>query len=188
MRLVASEFVSLDGIMEDPGGAEGYEHAGWHFRSWAPEMGAIKKAELFASDGLLLGRVTYEGFAAAWPTVKDDEGFADRMNGLPKYVVSSTLDTLEWNNSHLLKGDLIEEVTKLKQQPGNDLLIGGSATLVQELARHNLIDLYRLAVHPVSLGTGKRLFGNVHVNLEFVEQRPTPNGVIFLSYRPAPDS
>jgi dihydrofolate reductase len=111
MRLVVSEFVSLDGIMEDPGGAEGYEHAGWHFRSWADEIGAIKKDELFASDALLLGRRTYEGFAAAWPTVKDEEGFADRMNSLPKYVVSSTLDTLEWNNSHLLEGEVIEEVT-----------------------------------------------------------------------------
>jgi dihydrofolate reductase len=185
MRLVVSEFVSLDGIMEDPGGAEGYEHAGWHFRSWADEIGAIKKDELFASDALLLGRRTYEGFAAAWPTVKDEEGFADRMNSLPKYVVSSTLDTLEWNNSHLLEGEVIEEVTKLKKQPGNDLLIGGSATLVQELARHNLVDLYRLAVHPVALGTGKRLFGDVHINLELVDQQPTPNGVIFLSYQPA---
>jgi dihydrofolate reductase len=187
MRIVVSEFVSLDGVMEDPGGAEGYEHAGWHFRSWVPEMGKIKLDELLASDALLLGRVTYQAFAAAWPTVEDEDGFADRMNSLPKYVVSSTLDTLDWNNSHILKGDVAEEVTALKQRPGNDLLIGGSAMLVQELARHNLIDLYRLAVHPVVLGTGKRLLGDTHVNLELVEQQSTPSGVIFLSYRPAAD-
>jgi dihydrofolate reductase len=188
MRIVVSEFVSLDGVMEDPGGAEGYLHGGWTFLYFVPEIDKIKKDELLAADALLLGRVTYEGFATAWPSMKDEGGFADRMNSLPKYVASSTLNSLEWNNSHLLKGDVVEEVKKLKQRPGNDLLIGGSAMLVQELARHNLVDLYRLAVYPIALGMGKRLFGDTVVKLNLVEYQPTPSGVLLLTFAPATDA
>ncbi len=186
MRLVVSEFVSLDMVMEDPGGAEDYEHGGWTFRYNAPELETVKKDELFASDALLLGRVTYEGFAAAWPTITDEAGFAERMNTLPKHVVSSTLTQLGWNNSQLVEGDIVDAVTKLKEQPGGDLLVGGSATLVQHLARHELVDLYRLAIFPLVLGTGKRLFGDLYVPLELVEQQPLSGGVNVASYRPAP--
>lgn len=186
MRLVVSEFVSLDMVMEDPGGAEGYEHGGWSFHYAVPEMETVKTDELFASDALLLGRVTYEGFAAAWPTMTDEEGFAERMNALPKYVVSSTLGQLDWNNSHLVTGDVFDTITKLKEQPGGDLLVGGSATLVQSLADHELVDLYRLAIFPLVLGTGKRLFGDHYIPLELVEHQALSAGVNIATYRPAP--
>jgi len=184
MRIVASEFVSLDNVMQDPGGAEGFEHGGWTMPYWSDEIGKLKGQELFDCDGLLLGRTTYEGFAGAWASMTADEGFA-QMNSLPKYVVSSTLDKAEWNNSHLVKGDLGEKVTKLKQQAGSMLLIAGSSLLVQELTRHNLIDEYRLVMYPVTLGAGKRLFDGCHTSLELVEQQPMSKGVILLTYRPA---
>jgi dihydrofolate reductase len=184
MRIVVSEFVSLDGVMEDPGGAEHFEHGGWTTPYWSDEIAKVKGDELVECDGLLLGRTTYEGFAAAWPSMTEDEGFA-RMNSLPKYVVSSTLDTVEWNNSQLLKGDVVDEVKQLKQQDGNALVIAGSAMLVQELARNDLIDEYRLTVYPVTLGTGKRLFEGCNVKLELASEQPTGNGVVFLTYRPA---
>ena len=183
MRLVASEFVSLDGVIEDPAGSEQSVHGGWTNPYWGDELLKFKGDEPLACDGLLIGRITYEGFAAAWPSATEDEGFA-RMNALPKYVVSSTLDTVDWNNSRLLKGSPADEAQALKQQPGNDLLMYGSAMLVQELARHNLIDEYRLAVYPVAIGTGKRLFEGCHVRLDQVAQQPTSNGVLFLTYRP----
>src|SRR5262249_28498363 len=121
-RLVVSEFVSLDGVMEDPGGAEGFEHGGWNLKFGSEEMYQYKLDELRASDALLLGRLTYEGFAKAWPSRTDEVGFADRMNSLPKYVVSTTLNDVEWNNSRLIKGNVAEEVARLKQQPGQDIL------------------------------------------------------------------
>jgi dihydrofolate reductase len=183
-RIVVSEFVSLDGVMEDPGGAEKFEHGGWTMAYWNDDIAAYKAGELFASDGLLLGRVTYEGFAAAWPKMKDD--FADHMNSVAKYVVSSTLETADWNNSTVIRGDLVEEMTKLKQQPGKDILVGGSATLVQALVRHNLVDELRLEVYPVVLGSGRRLFADSgRINLELVDTQPTSSGVILLTYRPA---
>lgn len=122
-RIVVSELVSLDGVMEDPGGAEKFEHGGWTRPYRSDESGKFKLEELFASDALLLGRVTYQGFAAAWPSATDEAGFAERMNGLPKYVVSTTLGAVEWNNSTLIKGDIAEEVARLKQQPGQDILV-----------------------------------------------------------------
>jgi dihydrofolate reductase len=186
MRLVVSEFVSLDMVMEDPGGAEDYEHGGWTFHYDVPELEMVKRDELFASDALLLGRVTYEGFAAAWPTITDEQGFAERMNNLPKYVVSSTLKQVDWNNSQLVEGDVVDAVTRLKDQPGADLLVSGSATLVQHLARHDLVDLYRLSIFPLVLGTGKRLFGDLFVPLELVEHQALSGGVSVASYRPAP--
>jgi dihydrofolate reductase len=152
---------------------------------WNDELGAFKNSELFASDALLLGRVTYQGFAAAWPSMGGNGGFGDRMNSIAKYVVSSTLEEADWNNSAVLTGDLVEEVSKLKQQPGQDILVGGSARLAQALMRHHLVDELRLAVYPVVLGSGKRLFDDGgHTGLELVEHQPTSTGVILLTYRP----
>jgi dihydrofolate reductase len=185
MRIVVSEFVSLDGIAEAPGPGEDYEHAGWTFRWHNQEIEEDKKKELFAADALLLGSVTYEAFAAAWPSMTDEDGFADRMNSIPKYVVSSTVDNLEWNNSQLLTGDAVDAVSELKGQPGRDLLVGGSLSLVRDLARHALVDLYRFAVYPVALGTGKRVFDGDRVDLELVGERPTSTGVVLAEYQPA---
>jgi dihydrofolate reductase len=182
MRLVVSEFVSLDGVIEDPGGAEQSEYGGWTVAYWSDEIAKFKADELLACDGLLLGRVTYQGFAAAWPSMTEDEGFA-RMNSLRKYVVSATLDTVEWNNSKLLRRNPVEEVKNLKRQSGNYLLVTGSAMLAQELARNNLIDEYRLAVYPVVVGNGKRLFGpGLFTGLNLAGQQATSNGVLLLTY------
>jgi dihydrofolate reductase len=156
-KVIVSEYMTLDGVMEDPGGAEGFKHGGWSFQFWNEEAAKFKFDELFASDALLLGRVTYQGFAKAWPSMTDEEGFADRMNSLPKFVVSTTLEEVEWNNARLIKENIAEEVSKLKQQPGQDILIYGSGELVYTLMQHDLIDEYRLMVHPVVLGSGKRL-------------------------------
>lgn len=184
--IVVSEFVSLDGVMEDPGGAEHFEHGGWTNAYWDEGIGKIKYDELVASDALLLGRVTYQGFAAAWPTMKDEAGFAERMNTLPKYVVSTTLDKAEWTNSHLIRGNIAAEVSALKQQSGQDILIGGSATLVQTLMQQGLIDLYRLLVYPVVLGRGKRLFPEgTQVPLRLVDTQTFRCGVVALTYQPA---
>lgn len=160
MRLVVTEFVTLDGVMEDPGGAEKSPYGGWAFRfKRGPDGDTFKLDELMAADAQLLGRKTYEGFAAAWPSMKDEVGFADRMNSMPKYVVSSTLQNADWSNTTILRGDVVDEVTRLKQQPGRDILVAGSCQLVQALAQHHLVDEYRLMVFPIVMGGGKRLFG-----------------------------
>jgi dihydrofolate reductase len=159
MRLVVTEFVTLDGVVEDPGGAEKTPGGGWAFRF---ERGAdgdkFKFDELMAADAMLLGRVTYAGFAAAWPNITDEQGFAAKMNSMRKYVVSSTLQTADWTNSVILRGNVVGEVRKLKDQPGGDILVAGSAQLVRALAEHQLVDEYRLMIYPVILGSGKRLF------------------------------
>jgi dihydrofolate reductase len=185
-RLVVSEFVSLDGVMEDPGGAEQYEHGGWTMAYGSEELYRVKYDELFAADAMLLGRVTYEGFARAWPTMEGTGDFGERMNGIHKYVVSGTLKQLDWNNSTLLEGDVAEGVAKLKQQYERDILVGGSATLVQALTRHNLVDEYTLLVYPIVLGSGKRLFANAGKRpLRLVESRPVGSGVLLLRYEPS---
>ncbi len=182
-KVIVSEFVSLDGIMEDPGGAENYKHGGWTMPYWNEESAKFKTEELFASDALLLGRVTYQGFAKAWPSVTDEAGFADRMNGLPKYVASTTLRELEWNNSRLLQGDVAAEIARLKQQPGQDILVAGSATLVDTLQRHDLVDEYRLLIYPIVLGEGKRLFrAGSDQKLNLVESKAFRSGVVALTY------
>src|SRR3954470_22755565 len=156
-RIVVSEFVSLDGVMEAPGGGEDFRHAGWTFDFERGEEGdKFKLDETLASDALLLGRKTYEGFAAAWPRMTGD--FADKFNSMPKYVVSSTLKEGEWNST-VLKGDVVEEVTKLRQGPDGNITVHGSAQLVQTLLENDLVDELRLMVFPVVLGSGKRLFG-----------------------------
>jgi dihydrofolate reductase len=186
-RIVVTEFVSLDGVMEDPGGAEKYEHGGWTMPYWNDEIAKFKLDELMASNGLLLGRVTYEGFAAAWPSMTDV--FADRMNSMPKYVVSSTLDTLSWNNSRRLDGDLATEVAGLREQPGGDILVAGSASVARQLLHLGLVDELRLVVYPVVLGAGKRLYGeDSYTKLDLVENKTTPTGAVLMVYRPASQS
>jgi dihydrofolate reductase len=185
-RIVVTEFVSLDGVMEDPGGSENFAQGGWSFKiSRGDEGDKFKLDEAFASEALLLGRVTYEGFAEAWPS-RDGE-FADKFNNMPKYVVSSTLDEPEWNNSTVLKGDLVEEVGKLKREHDGDIVVHGSATLVQTLIEHDLVDELRLMVYPVVLGSGKRLFGDTSDGkpLRLVESKVVGDGVSILIYRPA---
>jgi dihydrofolate reductase len=185
-RIVVTEFVSLDGVMEDPGGSENFAQGGWSFKiSRGDEGDKFKLDETFASEALLLGRVTYEGFAEAWPS-RDGE-FADKFNNMPKYVVSSTLGDPEWNNSTVLKGDLLEEVRKLKQDQDGDIVVHGSARLVQTLIEHDLVDELRLMVYPVVLGSGKRLFGETSDKkpLRLVESKVVGDGVSILIYRPA---
>lgn len=177
-KIVATEFVTLDGVMEEP--------SEWSFQFRNEEAAKFKFDELFTSDALLLGRVTYQGFAAAWPSMTDEQGFADRMNSLPKFVVSTTLKEAAWSNSTLISENIPEEVAKLKQQPGQDILIYGSADLVHTLMQHDLIDEYRLMVHPIVLGRGKRLFrdGSDTTALRLVDTRMTGTGLVILTYEP----
>ena len=185
-RIVVTEFVSLDGVMEDPGGSEDFEHGGWTFEiEQGEEGGKFKLEETFGSDALLLGRVTYEGFAAAWP--ERDGEFADKFNNMHKYVVSSTLGDPEWNNTTVLRGDLVGEVEKLKREQDGDIVVHGSARLVQALIEHDLVDELRLMVYPVVLGSGKRLFGDTSdgKRLRLVESKVVGDGVSILIYRPA---
>ena len=176
--------------MEDPGGAEGFEHGGWAFKFERGEDGdKFKLDETLNADALLLGRVTYEGFAAVWPTIEDDAGFAEKMNSMPKRVVSSTLKELTWNNSALVEGDLADSVTKLKDEFDGDILVAGSATLVQALVDDDLVDELRLMIYPIVLGSGKRLFGDLDGTKSFqlVESRPVGDeGVVILTYQPKP--
>jgi dihydrofolate reductase len=170
--------MSLDGVVESP--------EKWSFPYWNDEIGEFKHDETFSSDALLLGRVTYEGFAASWPGRKDPEGFADRFNSIPKHVATRTLRKLEWNNSHLLKGDIAAEVSKLKQQTGKDIVIHGSPGLIRSLMPHHLIDEYRLLVYPIILGHGKRLFDETsQANLKLVESKTYDTGVVKLVYHRA---
>jgi dihydrofolate reductase len=184
-RIVVTEFVSLDGVMEDPGGSENFAQGGWSFKiSRGDEGDKFKLDETFASEALLLGRVTYEGFAEAWPS-RDGE-FADKFNSMPKYVVSSTLAEPEWNNSTVLKGDVVEEVRKLKQEQDGDIVVHGSARLVQTLIEHDLVDELRLMVYPVVLGSGKRLFGETSDKkpLRLVDSKVVGDGVTIVIYEP----
>jgi dihydrofolate reductase len=185
-RIVVTEFVSLDGVVEDPGGSENFKYGGWSFEiSRGDEGDKFKLDEAFASDALLLGRVTYEGFAAAWPS-RDGE-FADKFNSMPKYVVSSTLKDPSWNNSTVLDGDLAEEVAKLKEQVDGDIVVHGSVQLVQALIEHDLVDELRLMVYPVVLGSGKRIFGETSNKKTFrlADTKLVGDGVAILTYQPA---
>jgi dihydrofolate reductase len=185
-RIVITEFVSLDGVVEAPGGGEDYKHGGWSFEiSRGDEGDKFKLDETLASEALLLGRVTYEGFAAAWPT-RDGE-FADKFNAMPKYVVSSTLSEPEWNNTTVLKGDVAKEVAKLKQEHDGDIVVHGSPQLVQTLIANDLVDEFHLMVFPVVLGSGKRLFGETSDKkpLRLVDSRVVGDGVTIVVYAPA---
>ena len=185
-RIVVTEFMSLDGVVEDPGGAEDYRHGGWSFEfNRGDEGDKFKLDEANESDALLLGRVTYEGFADAWPSREGE--FADKFNQMPKYVVSSTLSDPEWTNSTVIDGDLPEEITRLKDQIDGDIVVHGSPMLAQALIENDLVDELRLMVFPVVLGDGKRLFGETSDKkaLELVDSRVVGDGVSILVYRPA---
>jgi dihydrofolate reductase len=191
-KLVITEFVSIDGVMEDPGGSESTPIAGWAFKfDRGDEGNAFKLDETMQSDALLLGRVTYEGFAEAWPERTDDIGFADKFNGMAKYVVSTTLKDPAWNNSHVIDpAGLVDEVNRIKQEGDGLLAVHGSNTLIQALMEHDLVDEYRLMVFPVVLGWGKKLFqdGPPRTDLKLTSSQPVgPDGVIVLTYEPARD-
>lgn len=188
-RIVVTEFMSLDGVMEDPGGAESFKHGGWSFRFERDDRGnKYKLDELLAADVMLLGRTTYLGFAKAWPTIEDPVGFAAKMNTMPKYVVSSTLrdDEATWANSTVLRGDVVAEVTALKDRVAGDILVEGSAQLVHTLTEHGLVDEYRLMVYPIVLGSGKRVFDDLAdaITLTLDEVINLSEGVQALTYHP----
>jgi dihydrofolate reductase len=185
-KIVVTEFMSLDGVVEDPGGAEGYKHGGWSFEiSRGDEGDKFKLDEALASDALLLGRTTYEGFAEAWP--QRDGEFADKFNGMPKYVVSSTLRDPEWTNSTVVAGDLTEAVADIKAKHDGDIVVHGSAQLAQALLAQDLVDELRLMVFPVVLGSGKRLFDDDgdRKPLRLTDSTMVGDGVAILVYQPA---
>jgi dihydrofolate reductase len=187
-RVVVSEFMTLDGVVEDPGGAEGFEHGGWAFQFERGDEGEkFKLDETLEAGALLLGRRTYEGFAKVWPEMTDEAGFADKMNSMPKYVAASTLGELSWSGSQRLEGDVPEAVAKLKQEDGGDMLVAGSVQLAQTLLAHALVDELRLMVYPVVLGSGKRLFaeGGAPTSFRLVESKPVGDGVLITVYQPA---
>jgi dihydrofolate reductase len=193
-KVIVSEFLTVDGVMQAPGHTDedrrqGFEHGGWQM-GFIDEVGGKAISEgIEQSGGFLLGRKTYELFAAYWPATTDPgaEQLARSINSLPKFVASRTLkEPLEWENSTLLKGDLVEEVTKLKEGSGRDLLVIGSGDLVQSLMQHDLVDEYQLMVHPLVLGSGMRLFreGSPKIALRLAHTQTTPAGVVFLTYQP----
>ena len=185
-RIVVTEFISLDGVIEDPGGAEDYKYGGWSFEiSRGDEGDQFKVDETTNSAALLLGRKTYEGFADAWPS--REGAFADKFNSMPKYVVSSTLKDPEWTNSTVLSGDLATEVSRLKEEVDGDIVVHGSAQLAQALVEEGLVDELRLMVFPVVLGSGKRLFGETSDKkpLRLSDSRTVGDGVAILIYEPA---
>jgi dihydrofolate reductase len=186
-RIVVTEFVSVDGVMEDPGGSEHSKHGAWTFKfNRGDEGNKFKMDETKSAEAQLLGRVTYEGFAAAWPQRSGDP-FSEKFNSMPKYVISHTLKKADWNNSTILKGNVLEEVSKLKQTLKGDILVSGSARLVQTLIANDLVDQLNLMVFPVVLGSGKRLFGDTSEmkTLRLAESKPVGDGVLILVYRPA---
>jgi dihydrofolate reductase len=183
-RLIVTEYISLDGVMEDPVGMENSGLGNWTdpFER-GPEGDKFKHEELFASEALLLGRVTYDAFAAVWPSVKDDTGFAERINSMPKFVVSNTLQRAEWNNTTVQSGDAVEQVRELKEQQGGDILVYGSASVVHALMPMGLIDEYRLMVYPTVLGRGKRLFPEgVSSMLRLAACQQLGSGIVLLRY------
>jgi dihydrofolate reductase len=187
-RIVVTEFASLDGVMEDPGGSEDFRHGGWTFEYWRGDDGEkFKVDETMNSAALLLGRVTYEGFADAWPSREGE--FADKFNQMPKYVVSTTLEDPEWTNSTVISGDVGQEVARLRDEIDGDIVVHGSATLVQTLLDNDLVDELRLMVFPVVLGSGKRLFGATDDKkpLRLTDSMTVGDGVAILVYQRASD-
>jgi dihydrofolate reductase len=188
-KVVVTEFMTIDGVIQDPGGSGEYDRGGWSFEYDRGEEGdRFKLDELMAADAQLLGRVTYDGFAAAWPKMKDDAGFADRMNGMPKYVVSTTISDPEWQNTTVISDDVPGQVAALKDRHDGDILIAGSAKLIATLLEHDLVDEWRLMVFPTILGEGKRLFpdGVDRRKLALVDDKALgPDGIRLLTYRRA---
>jgi len=189
-RIIATDYISLDGVIEDPVGMENSGLGDWTGPfSRGPLGDKFKLEELTAAGALLFGRLTYDGFAAVWPSVKDEAGFADRMNSLPKYVASRTLKEASWNATTVISHDLVAETKALKSKYDGDILIYGSASIVHALAPHDLIDEYRLMVYPTLLGRGKRLFAaNVTSRLMLSDCRQFDDGIVLLSYRAMPPS
>jgi dihydrofolate reductase len=184
-KIIVSEFVTLDGVMEAPGGEPGHPHSGWVFDFIGDEQMQYKLEEVLEAESLLIGRVTYESFAGAWPERLGE--FADKMNAMPKYVVSTTLRNPEWHNSRVIEDDVAGEITRLKQGEGGPILVGGSRMLVHTLMEHNLVDEYRLMIFPVILGSGRRLFPETRNKtvLRLVDSRPFNSGVVAHTYHPA---
>jgi dihydrofolate reductase len=180
-KLVVTEYLTADGIFEEPGQ--------WSFDYWSDEAMRYKYDELFDSDLQLLGRITYEGFAKAWPTMPDTGEFGEKMNSMPKYVVSTTLQAAEWTNSHIIATDVVAGIKNLKNQEGKNILVAGSGQLVRTLLQNNLVDEYRFMIHPLVLGNGKRLFidGMAKRKLQLVETRSLPKGIVILHYHPDAD-
>ena len=184
-RIVVSEFLTIDGVMQDPGGAEKFERGGWAFQfERGPEGDQFKMDEMVNAGALLLGRITYEGFAEAWPSRTGE--FADMMNGMPKHVVSTTLQQPTWNNTRVIKTNVPDEVRKLKAMAGKDILVAGSGRLVQTLMQNDLVDEYRLMIFPVILGKGARLFkdGYDKLPLRLVEAKTVGAGVQTMIFHP----
>ncbi len=177
-NIIVTEYLTLDGVFEEPGQ--------WSFEYWSEESMLYKRDELFSSDAQLLGRVTYEGFAKAWPTMPDTGDFGERMNSMPKYVVSTTLTHAEWQNSTIISKNVVEEIHKLKEQPGQNILVAGSGKLVHTLMQHDLVDEFRLMIHPVVLGSGKRLFpaGTEKFQFRLVKTKAFNTGIVVLHYQP----
>lgn len=194
-KIIVSEFVSLDGVIQAPGGKDedtegGFAHGGWTFPYWHDEIGALFAQAMSESDALLLGRKTWQIHGGAFEPMPAGDPFGDVMNAMPKYVVSTTLtDASAWRNSTLISGNVVEEVRALKAQPGKNILIDGSSVLIHTLAQNGLVDEYHLLVYPVVLGGGKQVFaGGTQLNLRLVEARPIPSGVVLIHYtveRPA---
>jgi dihydrofolate reductase len=185
------EFMSLDGVIQSPGSPEedtegGFRHGGWQRGYFDDVLGAAAAEGMAATDTYLFGRKTYEGLAAHWPNVGDDDPFARHLNSTPKYVASRTLERLDWQGSQLVQGDVAEEVAQLKKQPGGNIAVLGSASLVRTLAEHDLVDEYFVVISPIVLGSGKRLFGAAQdpSKLRLVESKPTSTGSVMLTYRP----
>ena len=191
-RIVVSEFLTLDGVMQAPGDPNedrsgGFDKGGWQLAYFDDIFGSVMMEAFAATGGMLLGRLTYENFAAHWPKQPADDPLAATMNGMEKYVVSTTLsEPLAWQNSTLIKGNVAGEVAKLKEGSGKEIQVIGSGELVQDLIRHDLVDAYRLMIHPLVLGTGKRLFrdGTAPTKLRLVDTKPTTTGVLILTYEP----
>ncbi len=183
-KIIATQYISVDGVIQDPVGMEGSGLGDWTGPfTRGPKGDRFKYEELMRAEALILGRVTYDGFAAVWPTAKDPEGFADRINALPKFVASRTLKTTAWNNSTLITGDLIEAAKSIKATAKGDILIYGSASIVHQLAPCGMIDEYRLMVFPTLLGRGIRLFPeNFAQKLSLVENQQFGDGITLLRY------
>ncbi|MGI8878943.1 MAG: dihydrofolate reductase family protein [Jatrophihabitans sp.] len=193
MKLTLHQFLTLDGVYQAPGGRDedregGFEHGGWQAPYRAPEAGATVAGWFGQASAFLLGRRTYDNFSGFWPTVSDHP-IANQLNSLPKYVASTTLSSVDWDNSSLLGGDVAAEVAKLKEQPGGELQVHGSGELAQTLIEHDLIDEYRLVYFPLHVGSGKKLFrdGARAAALRLATSQVTPGGIIFACYEPAGD-
>lgn len=184
-KIIVSEFVTLDGVMEAPGGEPGHPHTGWVFDFIGDEQIQYKLDETLEAESLLIGRVTYESFVGAWP--KRSGGFADKMNAMPKHVVSTTLRNPEWNNTSVISRDIVENIRRLRQREGGPILVAGSRMVVHTLMQHDMVDEFRLMIFPVLLGSGRRLFPETKAKtaLRLVDSRSFSSGVVVHTYHPA---